>query len=369
MNRSEDRRLNLWLGAAFLAALACGGLYLAIKPMVAAPPEPARRFVAYFDDAGGISKGDVVRIKGRRAGSVLDATVVRRDGRSVVRVEFEIAPGSGSTWLRDGAIAADSEIRIRPAGMLGRPSISITIGNDTSKLIREGEEWKRAKGVSGVDQFTQWSEELRKIEAGIDQFIALVSDREMIDNLKAQVAELRQALAQAQERVEAGMAQSADFEARLEEMRLALAELNQELEAQGPQLSNNISRLHEQLAETPKALEDASENIEKIHSQVLEFGKSLESSTAGGNTDELSSVLRSFRRLSATLRASCERAAVDPKQAGDMPPWRLSRRFFNGGETVLEPADRAEAASPAKQPKIVEPPRQRPTKPEEPLHD
>lgn len=354
---ARDRGLNFWLGAGTLVLVALAALYLALRPVLNAPAEPARKFVAYFENAGGINVNDVVRIKGRRAGRVSEVSVVRREGKTLVRVEFEIAPGSGSQWLKDGAIPADSVVQVKVPAVLGRPSLSVEIGSDGSSLIQEGGEWTRARGVSGQDQFQKLHEQLTSFDAVLDQLVGAISDKELIDNLKAQVGSIRKGLESAEANIAAGFAQSGDYDKQLEEASKALSQLNSDLKARTSEISERLGRIKDQTQNAPQAIADVSEKLSELRGQVEKFSTSIESSASLSEGSELGKVFAEFRRMAATLRASSDRGAANPKEFGNMPPWRLARPYFNGGKTALEAADKAEAAAAVKHVELPMPPK------------
>jgi ABC-type transporter Mla subunit MlaD len=332
------RSLSLGIGAVVLAALVAA--YYSVKPMLNRPDEPAQKFVAYFENASGIDTGDIVRIKGRRAGKVVGTEVVHRDGKVMIRVEFEIAPGSGSQWLKEGGIPVDSVIRVRPAPIVGRPSINIVYG-DSDKFIPEGGEWTHVEGVSGEDRFEGWLRELRKFDVAIDKYMAYVNP-ELIARIKLNIAEIRVAIENARNGVERIVKAVPDINKGIEELSTTIMRLNADLRANGTQISKNLEKLNEQLKDAPAMAGDAQAAFAKLRTQIADFSQAISDNAARAESGDFGKALKEFRRTTAQLRAGAENAQADPKRVGDMPPWRLFRPYYNGGRSALESANTAE---------------------------
>jgi ABC-type transporter Mla subunit MlaD len=332
------RGLALGIGALLLTVL--GVVYFSVKPILNAPDEPPQRFVAYFENAGGIDMGDVVRIKGRRAGRVVGTEVVHRDGKVMIRVEFEIAPGSGSQWLKEGGIPSDSVIRVRQASIIGRPSLSITYG-ENEQPIAQGGEWKNAEGVSGEDRFESWLREIRKFDAAIDKYMGYVKP-ELIAEIKLGIAQLRLNIDKVRASVERGFEAAPEIVRGIDELSRAVARLNDEMRTNAPQISKNLESLNNQLKDAPEFTRKAQESIGKLSKDIAEISDTLAENATRAENGDLDKVLLEFRKFTAQLRGGAVRAEYNPKQAGDMPPWRLARPYFNGGKNALEAAEIAE---------------------------
>lgn len=334
----RGRNLAVGLGAVLL--LVAFMVYMSVKPMLAASEEAPQRYVAYFENAGGLDVGDVVRIKGRRAGKVVATEVVKRDGKVMIRVEFEIAPGSGSQWLKEGGIPSDSTIRVRQASIVGRPTLNINFGEQDT-LIKPGDEWKHAEGLSGEDRFESWLREIRKFDAGIDSFMRYVKP-EMIAEIKLRIAELRLNIDRVRDAVSRGVEAAPDVVRRIDDLSRAVATLNAQMRENAPQISKNLETLNAQLKDAPEFMLSAKDNIAKLAKNLGEIGGALKENSDRAKNGELDKVLDEFRKFAAQLRGGAVRAEYNPKQAGDMPPWRIARRYFNGGKSALEAADIAE---------------------------
>ena len=335
-----DRRLNFWLGTGALVVAILVALWVALKPVLNQPAEPPQRYVAYFENAGGLEIGDVVRIKGRRAGRVVGTEVVRRDDKVMIRVEFEIAPGSGSQWLKQGGIPADSVIRVRQPAILGRPTLTIELGDD-SEIIAVGGEWLQAKGVSGDDQFSALKAKLNEFDAAIDKYVAYVKP-EFIADIKLRIVQLRLNIDKARDAVESAVANAPALVQRVDELGRALSDLLAQVRKAAPGLGENVKAVEVRLREAPQQAEDAGKAITDLREMVSRLDESLAELNGRSEAGDFSKAVREFRRFSAQLRAGAVRAEYQPKQAGDLPPWRIARPYFNGGAGALEAANTAE---------------------------
>lgn len=339
-SRLQDRARHLAMGIGAVALIAIGGLYVALRPMITAEPEAPQRYVAYFENAGGLEPGDVVRIKGRRAGRVVGADVVQRDGKVMVRVEFEIAPGSGSQWLKQGGIPSDSVLSVRKPALLGRPSLSIDLG-DADKIIEVGGEWSKTRSASSQDQFESWLSQLRDFDQKIEQYLGYVKP-EQIAEVKLRIAQLRLDIERIRTNVDAAVAQAPELVRRIDELAARLVEIRKQFSEGTKNIPAQVESMNTKLSPVAAQLDEAEKSFVSLREQIGRFDESLRDMVERGEQGEFSKAMRDFRKLSAQLRAGAVRAEYNPKQAGDMPPWRLSRRYFNGGTSTLESAETAE---------------------------
>lgn len=338
----RDRVLNLVLGAGLVVLAVAGGAYLALQPTVAAGTELPQRYVAYFDNAGGIEPGDIVRIKGRRAGKVVSTQVVRRDDRVMIRVEFEIAPGSGSQWLKQGGLPADSAIRVRTPSLLGRPTLSIEIG-ESSEVIELGGEWRKAYSASQDDQFSQWLAKLREFDRAIDRYMGYVRP-EQIAEVKVQVARIRAMLDSARRSVEGAVEYAPNLRQRIQELGRAVESMLAQVRESSAGVTTQVEALSDGLAKAPEQMASASSAVRDLGELLSRVNRGLDQLRGQIARGETTKALLGMRKFSAQVRAGAVRGEYNPKNAGDMPPWRISRRYFNGGDGALEAADTADAA-------------------------
>jgi ABC-type transporter Mla subunit MlaD len=357
--KPADRRLNFWLGIGALVLAMAAGLWMAIRPVLKQPSEPPQLYVAYFENAGGLEVGDVVRIKGRRAGRVVGTEVVRRDDKVMIRVEFEIAPGSGSQWLKQGGIPVDSVIRVRQPAVLGRPTLSIELG-EADKIIHVGGEWPQARGVTGEDQFSALKAKLNEFDAAIDKYMAYVRP-EFIADIKARIAQLRLSIDQARSAVSGAVADVPLLVERVNELGRMLRDLLTQVRKAAPGIEENVKTVEQRLRDAPRQAQDASEAIADLREMVSRIDKTVAEFNGRSEDGDFSKAVREFRKFSAQLRASAVRSEYQPKQAGDLPPWRLARPYFNGGSTALEGANTAEKGGAVEYKELPLPPRARST--------
>lgn len=338
----RDRLLNLVLGSGLVVLTVAGGAYLALQPTVTAATEPPQRYVAYFDNAGGIEPGDIVRIKGRRAGKVVSTQVVRRDDRVMIRVEFEIAPGSGSQWLKQGGLPADSAIRVRTPSLLGRPTLSIEIG-DSSDVIELGGEWRKAYSASQDDQFSQWLAKLREFDRAIDRYMGYVRP-EQIAEVKVQVARIRAMLESARRSVEGAVEFAPILRQRIQELGRAVESMLSQVRESSTGLTAQVEAVSDGLAKAPDQMANASSAVRDMGELLSRVNRGLDQLRGQITRGETTKAVLGMRKFSAQVRAGAVGGEYNPKNAGDMPPWRISRRYFNGGDGALEAADTADAA-------------------------
>lgn len=331
MKPPGDNLLNLFsgivvlvIGVALVAWLGAGLLTGQKEPI------RGRMFVAYFDDAGGIEPGDAVRIKGRRAGVVREVGLVEEDGQVLVRVAFEINPGTGSPWLRRAAIPADSKIEVTVPRMFRRPQLAVTIGSDEENLVPEGGEWTNTKGRTSQG-------ELEPIVAGAVQFKEIVTQlHDFLDSplgmarIERMMTEARAALRDADTRTAALLERGGEAAALLDNAMQQLDRLKTDLERGQQSLNEQLEiaasgglQAESAMLEAQSSLTGMLQAVTRFESATMESSKQFERAGLGKLGIEL-------RKQAARLRASMEIAEGDPSRFGDMPVWRRSRKFFSG---------------------------------------
>lgn len=299
------------------------------------PVAEPRLFVAYFDESAGIREGDAVRIQGRRAGYVTDVTVVQHEGKAQARVEFAIAPGTGSPWLKEmvdtGGVPSDSSIRIRPAGMRGRPQLVIDIGKRSTERIAVGEEWKNTRGASEEDTFSQWQEDINRARSQIADLVAFFDD-DSWSNLTRQLSQLRDSLESADSNISSVLDNTGELARNMDDTIRNLDNAVANLRDQAPEspeglraAEENLSRVAAELEEVHRQLVDSADQVERMREESEAARRSTES-------EELGKAGRELRAMAARLRASMARAESDPSRAGDLPPSRFWRPYYHAGE-------------------------------------
>jgi ABC-type transporter Mla subunit MlaD len=330
-----DRKANLISGAIFLVLIALISGYLIINKLINIPAEPPRVYVAYFENSGGLREGDRVRIQGRAAGKVNSVEVVNHNGKVVTRVEFEVTPGTGSTWLtemeRAGGIPSDSTIGVKMPSFLGRPILVITIGKDDANPIGEGGEWLNTKSANQSDQVTQWGEDIERARVGIRSFLDFFEDREQFERLNKNLTDIADALEKADRAMAKLEGRGADVDKALDQMRTGMDDVRESLNGKGEAVAKDLPKFAEQTAETAEKFDAIADDLTRAMEEVERINTSLDGAVSNMEKSKLDEIGLELRRLSARLRAGLEIAEKNPKQFGDMPNWRRSRPYFQGG--------------------------------------
>lgn len=328
----SDRKLNLVSGALAIAAIVALLGWFVVRPALKPGPEPGRKFVAYFDDAAGLEAGDAVRIEGRRAGEVTGVSLAQHEGKLKVRVEFEIRPGSSSQWLKAAGIPADTRISVSQPRMFGRPQLVIAMGKST-QLVPEGGEWTKTRGASSDDELTVAKEGLDSFNRTLDQVHAFF-DGDTMAQVREAVERLLNNLQQTDDGMRKGFAQAPDAAGGLDDLIARLDGLRKDLAQSDATLRETIERGGSTGKETADALDQLDARLADVLDQVSRVDRETEQANRQYKSAQLHKQGLELRKFSAQLRRSMERAEGDPSQAGDMPNWRLSRKFFNGGHPL-----------------------------------
>ena len=323
------KRANLVTGLLTLALIIGGSTWLVARRIMAEPVEEPRTYVAYFENAGGLREGDGVRIQGRRAGYVTGSEVVMRDGKPLVRVEFVIQPGSGSPWLQNMPIPADSRISVRMPAMLGRPQLIITVGDDKNEIVPVGGEWVNTNSASDQDQFGQWYEDLDRARTQIQDFIAAFDDKEAFEKLNQQLSDIAGSLEKADQAVQSAVADARKLEENLTDATAGMDEAREQVSAQRESTAEGVNSMAESTARIEPELDRIDAELSKALAEVERLKQSTDNLE---EQDDLSKLGLDLRKLSAQLRSSWKRAESDPSKGGDMPNWRRTRPYYHGGE-------------------------------------
>ena len=330
MTDPADKSINRLTGWVVLGLVAALALFFGGRALFKPAPEVRASYVAYFENAGGLKVGDTVRIKGRRAGTVTDLALVQHNGQARVRVEFVIAPGEGSQWLKDfDGLPGDTALQITTPKLRGNTQISIAVGKDTAHMIPSGGEVKDARSEVAKDLMTEAREELEKFNGYIDQVLAIL-DGPMMEKVTKGVAEFAQRIEEINQRL-------AEDKLNLGAINQALVDAIDRLQALRRQVADAVSSTPAQIADLNKQVAQAEPQIDKAGKQVADVARDLGkldsalSSLAGQvSGPSMQRAGEQLRRLSSQARASMETASSDPKTFGDMPPWRKHRQFYHG---------------------------------------
>lgn len=377
---SLPRSTNLltgWIAIGLIAALA---LYFGISALLSPPAPVRKRYVAYFDHSGGIEVDDAVRIKGRRAGRVTDVQLVQHEGRLQARVEFEIAPGTSSEWLKTQEIPADSRIAISLPTLRGRPTLIVNIGESSTEFIAPGGEWKNAKGVAAKDMYSTLVENFEKVQQAVDEYGAFFRDEARVQALKDQAAEIRAALERVDRSMELDTDALAGISDALAELKQSLDQATESMRAQhiagggmlgralaaitpgGPDFAGptqrNLRQLNAGVSAADAGMDSAAKGFHGnpaegaepggLLGSVLKLEKALDDGNKQLQSAGLGKLAKDLRKMSAELRASSELGAGDPSQFGGGLPWRKYRRYFNGDSPLPGGVDGSKTAADAR---------------------
>lgn len=320
------RRWNIVTGVAALALVAVLFLWWAVGAALVPKGPEMNLYVAYFDDVGGLRAGDRVRIKGRSAGFVRDVRVVQHEGRTRARVEFEIAPGTGSQWLKE--LPADSELRVQVPRLRGSPQLNISPG-DSQTMIPVGGELKKTVSASANDQLAQFKAELAKFDEYVDQVIAIL-DGPMIEKVINGLNELNRRAIELDGMLQKGVEQAVQIAAKLQEATDLMSDLRRDLDGRWAQVRENVDSAGANAAEGDKGLGEIADQVARLGQSVADFERSISGLAESLQSREVADAGRQLRRISAQTRASMDRSRADPKTFGDMPTWRFLRKYYHG---------------------------------------
>ncbi|MCA8913986.1 MAG: MCE family protein [Planctomycetes bacterium] len=332
MAEEGDSKINLITGVVVLVIALAIGVYVVIKALPSSDVQPGVKYVAYFENSGGIQEGDSVRIQGRRAGKVTAVGVVVHEGRAVTRVEFEIAPGSGSQWLKDAAIPGDSTISVKTPAFMGRPQLLISIGSNDDDPIAEGGEWKNTRSASGQDQLSQWHEDIVRAQTEIEGLLSYLDDTEKFERLKDQLGDIADALEKADQQIADTTGRAAEAGDMLDEATKGIDDVRKQISAQSEPATDGLNQIADNTSQLSTELDRVDENLSKALAEVERMKEGTDNMASSADQMKLDKLGIELRKMVARLRSSMERAKYDPSQAGDMPNWRRTRPYFNGGE-------------------------------------
>ncbi len=325
-----ERKLNLITGVIAGAIIVVVVVFLiGILIPESKRPESGRKYVAFFEDAGGIEPGDAVRIKGRRAGIVTAVEIVIRDDKPMNRVEFLIAPGTGSKWLEDERIATDSRIEVTVPRMFRRPQLVITPGDDPGE-IAEGGEWTNTKGRDSDGDVVKVKAMIDQVSEAVAGFNFFLDDPSGMKNVQDSIAQIRRNLQEVDTRTKSVLENTAGSGDQLDKVHEQLQALNERFAESRESIDTSLASLDDAGTNADKTVESINKELSRLTASIQEFEKASHDNRAQLETAGLDKLGVELRKFAARLRASMEVARADPAQFGDMPNWRKSRRYFNG---------------------------------------
>lgn len=330
MTDTRDKGINRFTGWLVLALLAAIALFAGGRALFAPRPDVKATYVAYFENAGGLKVGDTVRVKGRRAGTVTDMALVQYNGQARVRVEFVIAPGEGSQWLKEfDGLPADTILQITTPKLRGNTQMSIAVGKDTAHMIPSGGVVKDARSEVPKDLMTEAREKLEEFNAYIDQVIAIL-DGPMIERVTRGLAEFAQRIEEVNQRLSEDKLNVVAIDRALVDAMNRLGDLRARVADAVTNAPASLADLNKQAAAIGPQIDRSSEAVAGVAGNLGKLNSALESLSAQLSGPSVQRAGEQLRRLSSQARASMQTAQRDPKTFGDMPPWRKHRQFYHG---------------------------------------
>jgi phospholipid/cholesterol/gamma-HCH transport system substrate-binding protein len=229
-----------------------------------------KRYVVYFKDVGGLSKGAEVRVSGIRAGKVED--IILEDSR--VKVIFNVE--------KRVRLFRDASATIGTLGLMGDKYLAVSPGNPQEGELPEGKPLRTAEGVADTDklirELTRTAESFRLVALNLNRILEenRRNLKETLQNLSALTETLR---AMAEENQE-----------NLRTILREMSQLTQNLNHTLPEAIASIDRLADELSGI------ASENRDDIRILVANL-KSISQELRG----ELPRLVDNLNTLSENL--------------------------------------------------------------------
>ncbi|EDP75928.1 MlaD family protein [Hydrogenivirga sp. 128-5-R1-1] len=229
-----------------------------------------KRYVVYFSDVGGLSKGAEVRVSGIRAGKVEEITL--EDSR--VKVVFNVE--------RRIRLFKDASATIGTLGLMGDKYLAVNPGTPSAGELAEGESLKTAEGVADTDrlirELTRTAEGFKLVAENLNRILEenRRNLRETLENLNALTQTLRRMAEENQQNLKVVLAE--------------MAQLTESLNSTLPEAISSIDRLADELTGI------ASENREDIRVLVANL-KSISDELRG----ELPQLVENMNTLSKNL--------------------------------------------------------------------
>ncbi len=238
------------------------------------------KYYVYFEDAGGLSKGSDVQVKGVKAGKV---GKIRIDESGKVRVELLVD--------KDIPIYKDAKVYIRTLGLMGDKYIYVDPGNPKSGRLAEGKTLGEGKVYAGVEEtFNNINNaiqegdlkdliiSIRLLAKHIDQLVQ--ENRENIkattENLRAITLELRESIPRLADRIDRVAYNleriTGDNREDIRELVINLREFSKALREKTPKVmdsvENTANEIRETVAENRPALKSALKKAENILAKI-----------------------------------------------------------------------------------------------------
>ena len=262
-----------------------------------------KRYVVYFRDVGGLSKGAEVRVSGIRAGKVEEITLEGSRVKVVFNVEKRIR------------LFRNASATIGTLGLMGDKYLAVDPGTPESGELLEGSTIKTSEGVADTDrlirELTRTAENFKLVAINLNKILEenRKNLKETLENLNALTATLRRIAEENQENLRATLAQMAQLTESLnrtlpeaiasidrladelsgiasenrEDIRVLVANLrsiSQDLRGDLPQLVENLNALSENLnqvvSENRKDIRTSIQNLSAITTRLKSSSNRLD---------------------------------------------------------------------------------------------
>ena len=237
-------------------------------------------YYVYFEDAGGLSKGSDVQVKGVKAGKVGE---IKIDKNGKVKVEVLID--------KDIPIYKNAKVYIRTLGLMGDKYVYIDPGSSNAGALKEGDSLGKGEAYAGVEEtFNNINRaisegdlkdlivSIRLLAKHLDQLVQ--ENRENIrattENLKVITADLRESIPRLADRIDRVAYNleriTGDNREDIRELVINLREFSEALREKTPKVMDSVegtaNEIRETVAETREPLRNALRSAESILAKI-----------------------------------------------------------------------------------------------------
>jgi uncharacterized protein YukE len=121
------------------------------------------------------------------------------------------------------------------------------------------------------------------------------------------------------------------LDSALDEAIATTSDLRARADGNGESYGENLARFSQNTARAADTLDKLADNLAKAQLEVERIDSNLADGVERLKKSRLDDLGLELRKQSARLRAGMEIAKQDPSQFGDLPNWRKSRPYFQGG--------------------------------------
>ena len=259
------------------------------------------KYIVYFPDVAGLSKGAEVRVAGVRAGKVKD--VYLEDGR--VKVVFELR--------KDIKLYRDASASIGTLGLMGDKYLSVKPGTPEAGILKEGERIRRVEAVSDTDkliaELSKTAEEFRKVAKNLNLILEenRRNLRETIQNLNTLIAQLNDLTRQNRENINVALKNIQELSSRLnKDLPLLIASLDKLSKDADRILMENRRDIREITYNLSVVLDKIKDDIPVLVENLKELSITL-NSLVKTNKVNIHRTLVSLRKTSENLSSASRR--------------------------------------------------------------